>query len=202
MKLLLVTLLSYLLGSIPFSQIFAKLKGKDVRAAGTKNVGATNALVVAGPLVGALSLLGDVAKGIVAVSLARYFAVTDVGIALSALAVIAGHDFSVFLGFKGGKGVATTFGVLLALDPIFAVLVLFLWILCLVVVRYFIPSTILVLCFLPVMMWMASWRGEYVLFGVANALLGIYAHRNDLKRYFSGQELTIQESLKKYRGSR
>jgi len=202
MKLLLVILFSYLLGSIPFSHIFARLKGKDVRAAGTKNVGATNALVVAGPLIGALALMGDVLKGCCAVGLARYFSMPDIGIALAALAVVAGHDFSIFLGFKGGKGVAATGGVLFALDPVFAILVIFLWILCMVVIRYFIPSTILVLCFLPVMMWMASWRAEYVFFGAANALLAVYTHRNDLKRYFAGQELTIQESLKRYRGSR
>jgi len=199
MKLLFLIVIAYLIGSIPFSHIFAKLKGKDVRTAGTKNVGATNALVVGGPLVGGLALLGDIAKGFAAITLARYFDVPDIGIALAALAVVAGHDFSIFLGLKGGKGVATTFGVLLALDPIFALLVLCLWLLCLVVIRYFIPSTILVLCFLPVMLWMASWRSEYFLFGVANALLGIYAHRNDLKRFFAGQELTIKESIIKYR---
>lgn len=199
MKLILVAALSYLLGSIPFSHIFAKLKGKDVRTAGTKNVGATNALVVGGPLVGGLALVGDIAKGFAAISLARYFDVPDIGIALAALAVVAGHDFSLFLGFKGGKGVAATFGVFLALDPVFALLILFFWLLCLVVIRYFIPSTVLVLCFLPVMMWMASWRREYIFFGLVNALLGIYAHRNDLKRFFAGNEVTIQESISRYR---
>ena len=94
---------------------------------------------------------------------------------------------------------ATTGGVLLALDPIFGILVSLLWILCMVTIRYFIPSTVLVLCFIPVMMWMSSWRLEYIVFGILNALLGIYAHRADLRRFFAGEELTIRESLAKRR---
>jgi glycerol-3-phosphate acyltransferase PlsY len=199
MKLLLVVALSYLLGSIPFSHIFAKLKGKDVRMAGTKNVGATNALVVGGPVVGLLALLGDTFKGFLAVWLARYFNLPDAGVVCCAFAAVVGHDFSIFLNFKGGKGIATTGGILIALNPVFTVLVILLWILAMVVVPYFIPSTLLILCFLPAMFWVASWRNEYVIFGIANALLGLYAHRNDLKRFFAGQELTIQESIRKYR---
>lgn len=199
MKLLGLVLLSYLIGSIPFSYLFSRFKGHDVREKGTKNVGATNALVVAGPIAGALSLAGDISKGILPVLLCRYFSLPDWGTALSALAAIAGHDFSLFLGFRGGKGIATTGGVLLALDPIFTFLVILLWGLTMLVIRYFIPSTILVLGFLPIMMWMGSWRTEYVLFGVGAFLLALYVHRHDLQRFFSGNELTIQESIAKYR---
>lgn len=198
MKLLLILLFSYLIGSIPFSHIFPKFKGKDVRSGGTKNVGATNALVVAGPLMGALALTGDILKGFLSIQLARYFNLSDLGIALCGLAAVVGHDFSIFLGFKGGKGVATTGGALIALDPIFATLALLLWILCMIILRYFIPSTILILGFIPVMMWMVSWRAEYILFGIAAFLLAVYAHREDFKHFFSGQEITIQESIAKH----
>lgn len=198
MKLLLIVFLSYFIGSIPFSYLFSKLKGADPRKAGTGNVGATNALVVAGKIAGALSLAGDIGKGIAAISIARYFGLSDGGIAFSGLAVVLGHDFSIFLNFKGGKGVATTGGVLIALDPVFTFLVILTWVLAMVVLRYFIPSTILVLAFVPVMMWMGTWRMEYIIFGMANAALAIYAHRLDLQRFFEGKELTIQESFTKY----
>lgn len=198
MTLVLSIAASYLIGSIPFSYIFSRIKGADPRKVGTGNVGATNALVTAGKTAGALALAGDIGKGVAAIFLARYFGLSDWGIAFSGLAAVVGHDFSVFLGFRGGKGVATTGGVLMALDPIFGTLALLLWILCMVVFRYFVPSTILVLCFAPVMMWMASWRAAYITFGILSALLAIYVHRADLQRFFSGNELTIQESMAKY----
>jgi len=199
MKLFLVVLLSYLAGSIPFSYLFSKLKGRDPRRTGTGNVGASNVLVVAGPIAAILSMVGDVAKGIMAIQLARYFNLSDGGVALCGLAVIAGHDFSIFLRFSGGKGVATTGGVLLALGPLFSVLVMLLWIITMIVIRYFIPSTIMVYAFLPAMMWMTSWRKEYIFFAVGAFLLAVYAHRMDLRRYFAGEEITIQETLAKYR---
>jgi glycerol-3-phosphate acyltransferase PlsY len=198
MKLVLVVLASYLMGSIPFSYFASKIRGADPRKAGTGNVGATNTLVVAGKRAGVLALAGDIGKGIIAVVLARYAGLTDWGIVLSSLAAVIGHDFSVFLGFKGGKGIATTGGVLMALDPIFGTLALLLWILAMIILRYFIPSTILVLCFVPVMMWMASWRVGYIIFGILAALLAIYTHWADIQRFFAGNELTIQESMAKH----
>lgn len=195
----LVIVVSYLIGSIPFSHIFPWLiKGHDVREKGTKNVGASNALIVAGKRAGLLALLGDTGKGIIAVLLARYLGLPTWAIATCALAAVVGHDFSLFLGFKGGKGVATFGGTLIALDPIFTVLVVLLWIFAMLVLRYFIPSTVLVLCFVPVLMWMGSWRNEYIIFGLLNAVLGIYAHRANLRLFFAGEELTISESLAKH----
>jgi glycerol-3-phosphate acyltransferase PlsY len=200
MTLFVSVLLCYLIGSIPFSFLFAKLRrGVDPRRAGTGNVGATNALLVAGKTAGLLAMAGDTAKGIAAVSLARDLGLNEWGIALSGLAAVSGHDFSPWLGFKGGKGVATTGGILIALDPVFTLLVILLWILSMAMFRYFIPSTILVLCFLPVMMWIGSWRLEYIVFAVVNALLALYTHRLDLQRFLAGNELTIAESIAKYR---
>jgi len=191
--------ISYLIGSVPFSRIFPSvLKKRDVQREGTGNVGASNALIVAGKRAGLLALLGDTGKGIVVVLAARYFGSPDWAVAACALAAIIGHDFSIFLRFQGGKGVATFGGTLIALDPFFTVLVVLLWIFVMLVTRYFIPSTILVICFVPVLMWMGSWRGEYIIFGVINAALGIWAHRANLLLFFSGRELTIQETLAKH----
>ncbi|MBI5078769.1 glycerol-3-phosphate acyltransferase [Candidatus Saganbacteria bacterium] len=198
MKFFPVLLGSYLIGSIPFSYLFPKLKGHDPRGGGTGNVGATNSLIVAGPLAGVLALIGDIAKGFLAVQLARYFNFSDAGIALCGLAVILGHDFSVFLRFSGGKGVAATTGVMLALNPFFTLILILLWALCLIIFRRFIPSTVAVLCFMPLLMWLTSWRAEFIAFGAAAALLSVYTHRLDLQRFLRGEELTIQQSFAKY----
>jgi len=198
MKLLIVVLVSYLLGSIPFSYLASKLKGKDPRKAGTGNVGASNTLIVAGKRAGIIALLGDVGKAYLAIYLAQRVALPSWGIALAALAVVVGHDFSVFLKFKGGKGIAATGGVLIALDPLFTLLIVLFWILGMILIRFFIPATCLTLILIPIMMWMGSWRPEYIAFGVVNAALGLFAHRADLQRFFAGKELTIQESMAKH----
>ena len=156
-------------------------------------------MVVAGPLPAIFALLGDIAKGYLAIALARYLGLPDWGIALAGLAAIAGHDFSVFLKFEGGKGVATTGGILLALDPFFALVIFCFWLFSFLVVRYFIPATVLILCLLPLIMWFGSWSWEYIVFGFGAALLAVYAHRFDLQRYFDGKEPTIGEALKKLR---
>ena len=195
----LLVITAYLIGSIPFSYLFPKVKGKNTQKEGTGNVGATNALITAGPLPAILALFGDVAKGFLAIMLARYFQLPPLGLALVALAAVVGHDFSVFLKFRGGKGVATTGGILLALDPLFMFLVLLVWVLTMMLIRYFIPATVATLCLIPFLMWAGSWPLEYYLFGVGNALLGIYAHRLDLQRFLAGQELTIEQAIKKHR---
>ncbi|MBN2057751.1 MAG: glycerol-3-phosphate 1-O-acyltransferase PlsY [Candidatus Saganbacteria bacterium] len=198
MKLLLFILLAYLLGSLPFSKIFPGLKGKDVSAAGTKNIGATNVLVVAGPVMGALALAGDIGKGYLAAYLAQSYLGFPWAVALCGLAAVAGHDFSVFLKFRGGKGVATTGGALLLIDPLFAIAVLLLWILLILVSRYFIPSTIIILGLVPLMMWILGMRPEFIVFGLAAFLLALYAHRRDIQRIVAGREIDTSDSIKKY----
>jgi len=198
MNFVLVLAASYLIGSIPFSLLSSKLKGHDPRKAGTGNVGATNALVVAGPLAGLLALAGDIGKGSLAIYLARSYQLPPLGIALAGMAAVIGHDFSVFLKFKGGKGIATTGGALLGIDLIFGLLAMLMWFLCMAVVRYFIPGTILALGLIPIIMLIFSWPAEYVMFGLAAFFLAIYAHRFDLQKFFNGQELTIQESVAKF----
>jgi glycerol-3-phosphate acyltransferase PlsY len=198
MEIFLIILISYLLGSIPFSHIFPKIKGHDVGKKGTKNIGATNALVVAGPIMGTLALAGDIAKGYLAVSIALYYSPLPWVAVLAGLAAIIGHDFSIFLKFKGGKGVATTGGALMAFDLIFAVFVLLLWLLLILVSRYFIPSTLIMLGIIPLLMWVLGKRMEYIVFGFLAFALVLYAHREDIKRIISGKELNTSESVRHY----
>jgi acyl phosphate:glycerol-3-phosphate acyltransferase len=107
----------YLLGSIPIGYLLARRAGIDVRAVGSGNVGATNVARTAGPRLGLWKLVGDVLKGAIAVALARTIASSEAITGATAVAAVAGHAFPVFLGFRGGKGVATGLGVLLVLAP-------------------------------------------------------------------------------------
>jgi len=133
---LLLVLAGYLLGSIPFGLILAKmLGGKDVRQHGSGNIGATNVSRVVGPLAGILTLVFDAAKGAAAVWLAAYFAGHSASAMIFAgAAALLGHCFPVWLRFKGGKGVATALGIFIALCPwaalaafVLFLLVLFFW---------------------------------------------------------------------------
>ena len=108
-------LFGYFIGAIPFSYILPKLKGVDVRSVGSGNVGGTNALRAAGPLIGGLSMLFDTLKAFFPV-LVSYQITSDVKIAVAtAIGAVIGHDFPVYLKFRGGKGVATTLGAMFAL---------------------------------------------------------------------------------------
>ncbi|MBW1973316.1 MAG: glycerol-3-phosphate acyltransferase, partial [Deltaproteobacteria bacterium] len=113
---------SYLCGSLPIGVILSKLKGKDPREIGSKNIGATNVMRAAGKFLGILTLIGDIAKGAVPVILACLFFDNPYIIVISALAAFIGHIFPIFLKFKGGKGVATAVGVYLVISPLSVVM--------------------------------------------------------------------------------
>lgn len=195
----LLTVVAYFLGSIPFSHLFPRLKGEDVRRKGSKNVGATNALVVAGPVIGALALMGDVGKGFLAVLLAKYFAPGDIWPSvLCGFWAVVGHDFSIFLKFKGGKGVATTSGAWLALDPILACLFILLWGLLIIVTRYFIMSTIILFALAPVLLLIFNRGIELIVFAWLTFILAVLTHGKDISRFISGKELKTHEAIKHY----
>ena len=133
----LALLAAYLLGSVPFAMISSKLFGlADPRTYGSGNPGATNVLRSGNKKAALFTLIGDALKGAVAIIVARQFGFSDTVIALVALAVFLGHLYPVFLKFKGGKGVATAAGVLLALDPVLGLAVAATWLLVAYVSRY------------------------------------------------------------------
>ena len=114
--------LAYLLGSLPLGVLLSRLKGQDPRKVGSGNIGATNVMRAAGKTLGAVTLIGDALKGFLPVSLAIWFGLPGPVVAASGLAAFVGHLFPIYLGFKGGKGIATALGIFLALNP-FAVLI-------------------------------------------------------------------------------
>jgi len=186
---------AWLLGSIPFSVIVGKLFFKtDVRQQGSGNPGATNTLRVLGPKAGLAVLILDILKGFVAVILAKYFsqwpdATLSDRMTLAGVLAIAGHCFSPFLGFKGGKGVATTLGVIIALEPYFLFAVIPVFTITLLLSKYVSLSSILAL-FTFTLLTLLLREGQYteLIFSVCVTLLIIIKHQANILRLMKGEE--------------
>lgn len=199
LELIALVMISYLIGSIPTAFLAAKLKKHtDIRREGTGNMGATNALIVAGPFIGAAVYLIDVIKGLVPVLIARNIIGTDLSMALCGFAAILGHDFPVYIGFSGGKGVATETGVIFGLDQLVMWLVIPCWVILVLILDQFILSSLISMFLVPVFMVIFRLPPELIIFAVMYFLLGLFTHRQDIARILSGKEKSARESLKKY----
>jgi glycerol-3-phosphate acyltransferase PlsY len=195
---------AYLLGSIPFGLLLAKLfGGADVRKAGSGNIGATNVARVAGPLAGILTLVLDTAKGAAAVWLAgRVSNESATWMTIAAFAVLLGHCFTVWLKFKGGKGVATALGVFLALCPLAALAALTLFLLCVAYWRYVSLGSVAAAAAMPLLiyfLWAPHLAPPIVInMGtLAIAMLVIYKHDGNLQRLVEGTEPRFSFGKKK-----
>jgi len=188
---------AYLLGSVPFAMISSKVFGlADPRTYGSGNPGATNVLRSGNKKAALFTLLGDALKGWLAVFLAQQAGFSDLAVGLVALAVFAGHLFPVFLKFKGGKGVATAAGVLLALDPLLGLAVLGTWIFVAFAFRYSSLAAVLAATLAPVFqVMMHGANGQTLIVGVLSlALIG--KHWQNLQRLMAGQESKIGSKKK------
>lgn len=178
---------AYLLGSIPTGLLLGKLYGIDVRQQGSGNIGATNLYRTVGRKVGVLTLVGDCLKGLVPVLFARHFVPAGELAAWVGLAAFCGHVFSVFLKFKGGKGVATALGVFLALAPLAVLGALGLFILLMLKWRYVSLGSIGAAALMPLVV---AFQGEKVLTVVTLliSLVVIARHHENIRRLLSGTE--------------
>lgn len=197
MQTALAVIAAYLLGSVPFAMIAAKLFGlADPRSYGSGNPGATNVLRSGNKKAALFTLIGDALKGWVAVFAAGQYGLADGVIGLVALAVFLGHLYPVFLKFKGGKGVATAAGVLLALDPLLGLAVLGTWLLVAVFSRYSSLAAVLAAALAPV--YAALLHGaahpSIVVGIIAMALIG--KHWQNIQRLLAGQESKIGSKKK------
>jgi acyl phosphate:glycerol-3-phosphate acyltransferase len=186
---------SYLLGSIPFGLLLGKLFGaRDVRQAGSGNIGATNVARVAGPLAGILTLLLDAAKGALAVLLAaRLSDQSATWMMIAGLCALAGHCFPIWLGFRGGKGVATAAGVFLLLCPPAFLGAAILFFLAVLYWRFVSLGSISAAAAMPLLIyffWAPHHAPPYaVTFGsLAAALLIVYKHDANIQRLVQGDE--------------
>jgi|MTBAKSStandDraft_2_1061841.scaffolds.fasta_scaffold00047_151 glycerol-3-phosphate acyltransferase PlsY len=187
--ILLWMILAYLLGSVPFGLLVAKLFcGVDPREAGSGNTGATNVARLCGAKYGVLALVLDVLKGYLPATLAVSGNLGATGISLVALAAILGHVFSPFLGFKGGKAVATTIGAFLALMPLGALLSVAACVLVIALTGYVsLGSLTLALC-LPVFALLTG-RLAYLPLAAVVMLLLFWRHRENIRRLARGEEM-------------
>jgi len=185
---ILILLLSYLLGSIPFGYILVRCtEGKDIRSFGSGNIGATN-VFRRSRMNGILTLLLDAGKGYLAVVAAGWLGGTVKWQAAAAVAAIVGHVFTVWLRFKGGKGVATGCGAYLALSPAAVLTTLVLFALILILTRYISAASIGATAFFPFWAYLYGMPSLAIFCSVLGALLIIAKHHQNIRRLFSGTE--------------
>lgn len=185
-------LASYLLGAVPVGVIVSRrVTGIDVRSYGSGNTGTVNVARVAGWGAGLAVCLSDILKGALPVLAAGWLGLAGQWGALGAFAAVLGHNWSVFLRGRGGKGVATTAGAVLALAPQVAVIVYGIWIVLTVLTRYSSVGSLTALVSGPFLMRLMHQSEEAFLFSVAAAVLGVFRHRGNLIRLFQGKENKI-----------
>jgi acyl phosphate:glycerol-3-phosphate acyltransferase len=191
---LIAVIAAYLLGSIPFGFLIVRLKtGSDIRASGSGNIGATNVLRTTGRAAGLLTLLLDCAKGYLAVVVAsRLTAGNATWVSLSAVAVMLGHAFPVFLRFKGGKAVATALGAFLFLTPSAIAAVTIVFVTAVALTRFISLGSILAGGLFPLAVWLIAHPPFPVIYAsvFAGAFI-VYRHRANIERLRAGNERVL-----------
>lgn len=183
--------IGYLLGSIPFGLVLTKAAGLgDIRSIGSGNIGATNVLRTGNKLLALATLLLDGGKGAIAVLLARYFGNDDAAL-FAGLFSIIGHIFPIWLNFKGGKGVATTLGMLLALAPYTGIAACATWAVMAVIFRFSSLSALMAMLSTPVSAYLIYHDIRLSLICAAVAALVWYTHRANIQRLLKGEEPKI-----------
>ena len=184
----LVVVLAYLIGSIPFGYLIVRMSGRgDVRQTGSGGTGATNVSRRAGKVAGVLTLILDALKGVIAVLIA-----TRAGdswlISAAAIAVIVGHIFPVWLGFRGGKGVATAVGVFVVLAPLALLCAGVVFVIVFLFTRYVSLGSITAAATIPIILWPNGLTSARFTSAVVSAALIIFAHRKNIHRLVRGTE--------------
>lgn len=192
MHILLTVLAGYLLGSISFSYLIGKYTaGIDIREHGSGNAGATNTLRVLGKRAAAVVFLADGLKGALAVWIGYLITGSDAGMAVSGLGAIAGHNWPVFFGFRGGKGVATTIGVIVSVAFLPALYSGILAILLLLVTRIVSLASLTFLTLLPFSILLSDKPAAYFWMSIGMAIMSYWRHRSNIVRLLQGKENRI-----------
>lgn len=201
---ILMAIIAYAIGSVNFSVILSKkMAGFDVRDKGSGNAGTTNMLRTVGKGAAALTLILDILKGLVAILIAKYIvgnlapeANIAILVQLAGFFVVVGHTFPMFFGFRGGKGVATSLGVLLMLNPLIGGICLVFALTVMAFTRMVSLGSIMAAILFPVLTIFIKTNYisdgyNYIFFGIAMAVLVIFNHRANLKRIYNGTENRI-----------
>lgn len=183
---------AYVLGSIPFGILVAKALGEiDPRTSGSKNIGFTNVLRVSGKKAGALTLLGDIGKGVLAAGTAQGLGAPHPWVLIIGLSVVIGHIFSMFLGFKGGKGVATALGAVLGMEWFLGLCLFGIWIVTVAVFRYSSGGALAAFASFPILAYFLNGDLLLVLFSLGILGLIVYGHTDNISRLLKGAEPKI-----------
>jgi glycerol-3-phosphate acyltransferase PlsY len=193
-RIIISVIAGFLLGALPFSFILGKLfRGIDIRKEGSGNPGATNALRVLGKPLGFTTLLLDIGKGWAAVEFAIHAMRINYewGLVLAGLAAVLGHIFTPFLNFKGGKGVATTFGIFLAFTPMATFATILVFLVTVTLSRYVSLGSILsAICF-PIFIYCFNRHPLYIILATVLGIFIIWRHRTNIQRLKNGTESKI-----------
>jgi glycerol-3-phosphate acyltransferase PlsY len=191
---LVIIALAYLVGSIPFGLILSKLFAKrDIRSAGSGNIGATNVMRVLGKKLGVLTLMFDILKGAIFVILAEVVTHSEIWASLAGLAAFLGHLYPIYLNFRGGKGVATSVGIFLFLAPYALLVDIVIFLLVVYQTRYVSLGSIIAAALLPVILLVFSYSYVYVILAVIMGGFIILRHRDNIQRLKQGRETKFGE---------
>lgn len=192
-----IAIISYFIGSIPFSYLVPKYFGNiDIRTVGSGNTGTTNVVRTLGLKIGVIAFIGDFLKGLIPTLLGYLLIGTSGAVIGGALSVI-GHCYPVWLKFKGGKGIATSAGVLVVIDPLVFIILLTLQFAIIFITKYMSLASITSAVIFPVLCMMLSAPLEYVIFSVCLGAFVVYRHRSNLMRLIRGEETKLTIGKKK-----
>ena len=180
---------AYLIGSLSFGIIISKfLNLNDPRTIGSKNIGATNVLRMGNKVAAILTLLGDILKATIVVSIAILMGFNELEIMQISLAVLLGHMYPIYYRFKGGKGVATAFGILLAVNWVLALIVIFIWLVTFSIWRYSSLAAIFASLSAPILSYILNEQFFILIMNLIIATLIIFRHHSNIKNLIAGKE--------------
>lgn len=185
---------AYIFGSIPWGYVLCRaVKKIDIRKHGSGNIGATNVYRTAGPVLGISVLILDILKGLLPVLLAKVFFFTDpVYLMATGIASILGHNFSLFLRGRGGKGVSTSFGVIIGLFPLPALIALLIWTAVTATTRYVSAGSIIASLSMPFFIYAFHRNPVFTAAGIIVSIMIVYTHRSNIKRLLEKKENRIR----------
>ena len=186
-------LLGYVFGSIPCGLwLVQAFHGIDIRKYGSGNIGTTNVFRTVGPKTAAAVLAGDMLKGILVLHIISKFSADPVIVAVTALGALLGHNYSLFLGFKGGKGVATGLGLFLYMLPWGAAAGLCVWIIIVMITRYVSLGSVIAAIVAASAGWYLNYPAPFAVFGTLACLFVIIRHKDNIRRLLNGTESKIK----------
>jgi len=190
------TLIAYFLGTIPSGLLVARLRGVNIQQVGSGNIGATNVLRALGVVPAVIVVILDPLKGAIATLIPSLLGIGPWGVALAGLAVVLGNSFNILLRLRGGKGIATSIGVFLVIDPLVALMCIVLGVFTILVSRYVSLGSLVGMVALPLFIIVsATWAWPELLLAAALAALAIYRHRDNIRRLLAGEERRLGEKV-------